>query len=640
MNLKNLVKTLAILALSTNVYASGSPLLQDGKTSIYKRVLTTPECVLVNAPTDKDGSKVNAFSRFYVYKDDGAMLMVGADTKGSALKYLRKDCTVEWKMQTALMFTNPANRKRQVIFKEAAPLQNLVSIEEAQAKSQIESILAKIEKNQKQDNVVSIEPKEYVDYQKQFYLLPILDFESSMFNDGNNVNLLKIASVTKQEPSTAKANTQNALKGFKAAIVFVIDSSISMDPYIEKTKETIDAITQKIEGEHLQDLVHFGLVSFRSSVKATPKLEYTSKVYVKPGEAKTKEDFAKKLVDLRQASVSSALFDEDSFAGINTALEQIDWSEYGGKYIVLITDAGGIASNNKLSSTKLGPTELKLEAEHKGVAIYAMHLLTDSGKRNHNHETAKAQYQELTYNRAINQSLYYGVNAGDVNSFGKNIAELSENITSQVKLASFGKSAIGYDLDSSSSALSKDSIKLGYAMQLAYLGKVLGTKSPSFFEGWIADRDLIDHQSQTCTPVVLLTKDELSSLKDVCTKILQSAQAGLKSPEDTFDMLRSVALSMGRDPQLIKSDKNLKLGQMGLLGEYLDDLPYTSQIQSLDADTWTAMGVDEQNQIVMELEAKLNAYQKANDDASKWIKLNEKDDIKDAVYPVPLELLP
>lgn len=53
-----------------------------------------------------------------------------------------------------------------------------------------------------------------------------------------------------------------------------------MQPYIDRTKETISAITKTIKEQKLSDSVHFGLVSFRSNIKATPGLEYTSKIYV------------------------------------------------------------------------------------------------------------------------------------------------------------------------------------------------------------------------------------------------------------------------------------------------------------------------------------------------------------------------
>jgi serine/threonine-protein kinase PpkA len=52
------------------------------------------------------------------------------------------------------------------------------------------------------------------------------------------------------------------------------------------------------------------------------------------------------------------------------------------------------------------------------------------------------------------------------------------------------------------------------------------------------------------------------------------------------------------------------------------------------------MGPDEQNQVIADLENKLNYYQQFNDDAARWIKLNKDEDASESVYPVPLEVLP
>ncbi|MGN0914784.1 MAG: vWA domain-containing protein [Succinivibrio sp.] len=634
--------TLLVSALSfafVNAASASAPLLQDGKSSLYQRVLTTPSCVLKKSASDKDGERVDAFSRFYVYKNEGNYLTVGPDTTGRISGVLPKDCTVEWKMQTSLMFTNPANRNRAPIFKSKDNLQKIV--DSTDIKKDAEAVIKAAVNGQADYGLISVEPEHYVDYKKNFYLLPILDFEETMFDDGNYVRELKIASVTSDNSKKSVTDT-NAIKTFKAAVVFVIDSSISMQPYIDRTKKAINTIVEKIKKEKLESSVHFGLVSFRSNTKAVPKLEYTSKMYVKPGEAITSDDFSKKLATLSQAKVSSTYFDEDAYAGINTALEETDWSEYGGRYIVLVTDAGAIKGKDKLSSTGLDSKELRLEASHKGVAIYALHLLTPAASKNKDH--ARSQYQDLTYNSTISKSLYYPVNAGDVDNFGRKIDELSESITNQVKLASLGKDALGVSADSldnsENAAMKADTIKIGYAMQLAYLGSKLGTTSPDFLTGWIADRDLVNHNLATSTPVVLLTKDELSALRDVTKKILDSANAGLLQSDDMFSQLRSVAVSLGRDPSSVASDKTLKLGELGLLGEYLDGLPYKSRIQELDEESWNSMGPDEQNRTIEDLENKLNYYQQCNDDASRWIKLNKDGDSGEAVYPVPLEILP
>ena len=50
--------------------------------------------------------------------------------------------------------------------------------------------------------------------------------------------------------------------------------------------------------------------------------------------------------------------------------------------------------------------------------------------------------------------------------------------------------------------------------------------------------------------------------------------------------------------------------------------------------------MDEQDEFLSELEAKIKAYQAIHDSPEGWIGLNKGDDPDDHVYPISLELLP
>lgn len=640
---KLLVSLLCGAALGTSAaeaaQVAGSavtPLLMEGKSSLYQRVLTTPSCTLKKNAGDKDGTAVPAFTRYYVYARDNGNLKVGPDRSGKIAGFIAESCAVDWKLQTSLMFTNSAGRTRAPIFEKQDGLNALVEVADGAAKAQ--ALDKELDSKGSAAGVIAREPKEYVDYREQFYLLPILGSEETMFDDGTYTRELEVASVVKKDDAGAQQTSR--IRTFKAALVFVIDSSISMQPYIDRTKQAIETIYRRLEKEHLQNSVNLGLVSFRSNVKAVPGLEYDARMFVNPGDANSVAEFSDKLKNLGQAKVSSKLFDEDAYAGISTALKDVNWDDYGGRYIVLITDAGAIGGSDKLSSTGLDSRELRLEARQQGAAVYALHLLTDAGKKAGDHDRAKSQYEDLTFNEVLQKPLYYPVEAGDVKAFGAMVDSLATSIADQVKNASEGNEAAGAARAGSKDALTSDTALLGHAMQLAYLGRQQGVKAPEIIRGWLSDHDLVSHNQVTATPVVLLTKSELSDLKDVTGRLLDAASRGILSPDDMFSQLRSVAASMGRDPAALKSDKTLKLGEMGLLGEYLDDLPYKSRIQELDEETWMAMGPDEQNRAVEDLEQKIRYYQNCNDDVDRWVSLAEGADASERVYPIPLEALP
>ena len=628
------------------------PLKQEGKTTLYQRVLSTPTCELKKDIKDSTGQSVPAFSRYYVYErktdNNQQWLSVGPDSYGKTIGWINNACAIAWNMQMTLVFTNPVDRDSLLFFKDKASLTNLVDAN--QPETLLKPIREALKNNKSVPEIVAQEPKEYVDFKTNFYLLPILQGEEVMNGKGFYERILEVASVSKQDDLVKNNNTQsnvqssdddiNQVAPFKAAIVFVIDSTISMDPYISRTKEAVEQVYRHIEKEHLQEQVKFGLVSFRSSLQTSDKLEFLTKIFVDPNKVQNREDFIQLSSSLKQATVSTAYFAEDSYAGIAKALNDINWNSFGARYMILITDASAIPGDDKLSSTGMDAAQLRLEAQHKGIAIYALHLKTPSGEKDH--QVAATQYSDLTYNDYIHKSLYYPVNAGDVNEFGRKVDLLAKTLSEQVKLAYKGEASVGNAINAKddSSNMLKDALLLSKAMQLAYLGDTNGTKAPSVFKGWIADKDFVKPTIPTAEPRILLTKSQLSDLSDIVSKIANAANDGLISADDMFSQLRSVAAAMGQDPNKLKSDSVTKIADLGLLGEYLDNIPYKSDVTGLDQDTWKSMSGLEQEKFIRNLNSKVRYYQKCNADVDRWISLAEGSDPRDNVYPIPLEMLP
>ncbi|KQB55369.1 serine/threonine protein kinase [Pseudomonas endophytica] len=651
---------LALCMGSAAAHADDKPLIQEGKKTLFQRVLTTPGCKLSTAAGGDAGVAQPTFSRFYVYERaqvaNAQWLKVGPDSYGKTVGWLPAACTTDWKMQLTLAFTNPANRDRLMFFKDRATLEGILDAPDPVSK--VAPLRAKLKQGTLAPGVLAQEPEYFVDLHKQFYLLPVLSGEEVMTEEGFRTRLLNVASVSKADDKALQAGaaaTPDAgaakagqLKEFSAAVVFVIDSTISMDPYIERTREAIRKVYKQIESENLGNQVKFGLVAFRSNTKAVPGLEYVSKMYADPNKVTGSEDFLAKVADLKQAKVSSKSFDEDAYAGVMHSIDNVDWSQFGARYVVLITDAGALEGEDTLSSTGLSADQVRLEAANPGVAIYTLHLKTPAGIKDH--AKAQAQYENLSTYPGTNTSLYYPVNAGDVKAFGQKVDALAEAITSQVKAAYMGEDAIGSALnakqdvaaqgDPAQQKMLDDAALIGHAMQLAYLGEKTNSQAPPVFQAWITDRDLIKQNIPTTDVRVLLTKSQLSDLSDVMKQILDAANEGLISPTEMFDRLRSVAATMGADPNQLKQNSTAKLAQMGVLGEYLEDLPYQSEVLNLDEETWKSWDGLAQEKFIRNLSTKLRHYQRYNADVDRWVALAKDSDARDNVYPVPLEMMP
>lgn len=661
------------LATCTVSAADRKPLLMQGKETLYERVLTRPGAAIVLQPGAADGIVQPTFSRFYVYSREEAgkdvWLEVGAEPRGTVIGWVQEQQTVPWKQQLVLSFSNPAGRQRSLFFSSRSALEKVLdSNDSGQLSGQL---LQAAVKGRPSGEVISIEPENHIDIQKQFYLLPILQSDEIYSASGHTARLLEVASVTSDEAeelvaAPAKAvpgkESETLLRSFKAAVVFVIDSTISMGPYIERTKESVRRIYSQVEEAKLLDRVKFGLIAYRSNVEAAPELQYVAREFADPSEVKGGKDFLNRVKDLQRAAVSSAAFDEDAYAGLMLGINEVDWKAFGARYIVLVTDAGALSGNHVLSATGLGAEQVKLEALHRGIAIYSMHLKTPQGSKNH--ASAESQYRSLSAHPLLTEPLYYPIETGSVEQFGTVVDSLADAIVVQIQAASRGEKVAGSadsaaeeygsaanidsgDEEHDSAAntdqaerVRKDAAELGYAMQLAYLGREQGTSAPPVFSGWITDIDLQDPIKRAVNVHILLTKKQLSDMQLVLKGIVDAANEGLTSPDNFYDSLRSFMSVLGRDPNAVVSTQATKIADMGLLGEYLDDLPYKSLIMNLDQDTWSTWSVQQQIDFQNAVKRKMRLYEIYNSDTDRWVSLAEGSDPADHVYPVPLDALP
>jgi len=650
--LRVLALALAALLLVAAPVNARAPLLQAGKQTLYQRVLTVPGARIAKTAGGGETTLAAAFSRYYLYDRRAAQgtewLEVGTDTKGSIQGWIRADQTVPWKQQLALAFTNPAGRgdRPALFFRGFDDLSGILAAPDpGEAMRQLQT---KIIAGDRDPRAVAREPAHHVDINQAFYLLPILDFKELYLPQGDILDALEVASVSAQQPEPP--NQPRTITNFRSAVVFVIDTTISMRPYIDQTRASVKRIYDRIEAAGLaDDEVRFGLVAYRARDPAIPGLEYGARTFADPSEIQSGADFLAKVKEVEEARVSTRYFTEDALLGLDQALSSIDWSDFGGRYIVLVTDAGALEGDK--SATGTGVAQMRSEAQARGVAVYGLHLKTPAGRDDH--AGAEAQYRVLADNDYVQDPLYFDIQAGAVDRYGKVLDTLADTLIDQIEQAARGKEVAGSARTASRTQgpdqapadrqledLRRTTQALGHAMQLAYLGRVEGTRAPLVFQGWIADLDLTDPAKRTVEPRLLLTKNQLSDLVLALDRILTAAEGGLARPHDFYAQLRSLAAQFSRDPALANRPEATRLADLGLLGEYLEDLPYRSRVMNLDQDTWSRWGTHQQVAFIDELKNKIRLYRRYNADPGRWIDLVPGGPPDDAVYPIPLTDLP
>lgn len=637
MMLRVLIVLLALCpALALAQAARRAPLLIEGKQSLYQRVIARPGATLSPRADGRDARPVPGFTVYYVYArpTPAGLIEVGRTADGRAEGWLPADKAIEWKHTMIASFTNPAGRQP-VLFLQSERDQRLLMLD-AQAGQRAQALRAQALRAAAAPGgdpgpVLAIEPAAAVDFARNFYLMPILSAQRIERESGPPLRLLEVISAPAEARRPPAPPPPPA--GFKAGVVFVLDTTISTQPYIDRTRDAIRAIVASIGDTPLKDNVRFGLVAYRDSLVDSPGLEYSTRVFSKPDFSRPADAINAAIAAVREARASSSSWDEDPLGGIKAAIDEIDWSPMAGRYVVLITDSGARTAAHPYSLTRMNVSEVRELLRAKGIAAFAIHMLTPEGRARRNHESATAQYKELTGFGAAGP-LYFPVANGAPEAFARTVQDLSRALVSQVGEAA-GRPVAGA-APPADPAMQEAVRVVGEAMRLTYLGRAGNTQAPDVIRSWTTDRDLQDPAVPSLDVRVLLTRNQLSDLARSLQAILQAGLAGRTEPRTFFTQLRATFAAAARDPQRIAGAQRIG----ALLGEYLEDLPYQSEIMDIQEADWVAMGAIAQRTVLNGIEAKLRLYQEFQSNADLWVDLSGSRAAGEALFPVPIEALP
>jgi hypothetical protein len=620
-----------------------TPLLMEGKKTLYQRVLTRPGAALSPKPGAPPGKPIEPFTAFFVYERlaEGATgwLLVGGGSDGRTQGYVRESDTVPWRHAITLSFAAPTNRERVLFFRDRGELVKFLNGANPTAEAQrIAKEFAAKGSLGPGSPVIAAEPERFVDLQKQFYLLPVLDASTVVLKSAYKARTVKVASITREgvatPPQTPAPAADAAIANFNSAVVFVIDATSSMQPYIDRTRSAMQQVLAQADQAKVSNRIRFGVVAFQDDPAKTKGVEYLSRIFADPNQAATREQFLSAIQKVQATRSSTRAFAEDAYAALDEALKKIDWQKFGGRYIVFITDASAREGSSPLAATRMSTDQIRTLAQERGVAIYALHLKTPEGRKDH--PAAEAQYKRLS-SWPGKGALYFPVEAGDAARFEADVKRMAQALVEQVRRP---EKALQASPAGKGDAIQESVDAVGKAMVLAYLGRQQGVKSPPMYEAWASDIDVRSPDVKTFTVRVLLSKNQLSDLQSTLRRIVEAGEKAQLDPNSFFNQLRSAAVAMGRDPSKLGQGKARNLEQAGLMGEYLDGLPYQSQLMSIDFDAWTNMGVGQSQAIIDGIKSKIALYQRFHDDVDRWTKLNPAAGDGDRVYPVPIDALP
>lgn len=690
-----------------------TPLKIEGKQSLPLRVLSRAFSKVYKAADVNSGTvaeNVPAFQSYFVYDKKGAAndldqqvwYEVGSDNRGMVLGWMSSDDVFEWQQTMCLSYTHPEGRYPVLMFDKKAELEKVTAMTPEQRKAAVEKYYMDIAMGDVAPDfpIVTVEPKKAVDITKKFYLLPILQFNEIEL-DNREARMLKLAAVTGEEADARtssdirknKEYLQEAVQGSNSVsaatleklgvdIVWVMDTTNSMMPYITQTLKVVEDASKRISANaELAKAVKFGVWGYRDS-ESIADIGYNVKNFTP--QLQGIEQFAQTLKTVDVTPAGSQGYAEDVFSGVNGAVDKTAWTPDAIRFVILVGDAPAHEPGHKWNASGQSQATLRTIADDRNITLYAIHI--KDPKAEQYHALAQDQFQTLSTNRgAEGGPAYYTTSSEDLAGFEqmtkivtdsiigllekvnqeKNKAAVAATVPAATPPAATKASDFEGPPQATESSPPQNSVNLDLfeapaqpaagkgagenaaqsktdaAIKVAFvqwIGSQAGAQAPRDVVAWVTDKDLLTTDIQSLEVRLLINKQQLDSLRETLKTILAAGRKGQISGDDFFSSLQAAAATTARDPEMIKRAKSL--AQSGLVPEFLVGLPYKSRIMDMTNELWSSWSVDEQDMFLADLEARIMAYETIHDGPEGWVQLNKSDDPSEYVYPVSLELLP
>jgi len=619
-----------------------------------RRILTRPGAAIRTAA---GGAAIPApFSIYYVYaeRSDAAgnhWLAIG-ETASGPTGWISHEQTEDWRSMLVMEYAARTDARKPVLFFRSDDDLRAVIEDRAGDTSALDLYADLAAGGNAAGRIVTVEPHRGT-ASDALYLLPVLDFSYEIFAYGGaeDVTLLQLVGLTgdtatraqtraEETPQPAQAPpASDRLRDFRIGVAFVINTTISMGPYIEATKDFVLNVYGRLDALGIAQRFRIGIVGFRDNVTLAPGASYVTRIYRDLREPDLAA-IARQIQTIEAARVPTRDWREDSFAGLRSAAYDLDWGEVDAKIIVLVTDASARdVGDDAAQFGAFGAASVRAIMEQNDIRVITTHLRTEEARRaagNSEILRGEAQYREL--------GIYLPVEGDTARAFGRALdgventivdtlagyaagiersSELDEDERLELLSVLDGGAAITVD----NAALAARPIASEiFRAQQAYLGEFEGAVPPKFYRAWAADRDLVATSETALEVSVLVTRAQLEDIATGLDNLLRSIDDKERGLGAFFLDAQAESGRATTDP--LMSD---------FTPRYLDALPYRSRLGSITVQEFLRLGQD-QEAILNDVRAKLTAYREILRSDRRWMKVSEASE--EQLYPLRLRSLP
>jgi len=619
------------------------------------KVLNRPAVTLYESPSEaapRLRENLPGFSVYYVVAESGDWMQVSATEGGSPAGWFRAADVLPWRHNLAVRFAHEGRGNRQPVpfFGARTALESTLRLDSVERLQILESASGKPDRSvATAAGVVAVQPA-LVD-RNQFYVLPILEHQAVTPREfpalRGEARLLRVAAM-KQTGASSPRSGASAPGRPAMDIVFVMDLSSSMQPFVDETMKAMEGLSEKLANSSMAPSVRFGFWGYRDR---SPDQDFGGGEVTKnfTPQLQTRDQFLATLKSVDVSASSAGDYAEAVFTGVKDAVEKSAWTQGAMRVVVLIGDASSHPPGHEKNPQNLsaGTVRALANAGDRAAYILPIYIQRDSPLAVDDVRVAQPQFQELGRNPNVSgEGLYLQIAQSDSPAaFGTEIRGALDQLVARLDSAAdfegrrqSPSSPTASPAVAQNAAAMADSIFSGAYLDWLAFQPAEGTPVDDSLAGWAADKDLAAPEVQALDVVFLINKSQLDTLVRLLNQVIDAGVRSRVRGTNFFSSLQSVVGRTAVDPSTLSS--SAALTETALMPDFLRVLPYQSELLTLSQDEWRGMSAADQVTFLDRLNSNIQFYTDIARDPSKWHPLNPEDNREAHVTALPLDRLP
>jgi serine/threonine-protein kinase PpkA len=619
----------------------GTWVWSKGKGKLPPRLLTRPGASLRSAPDgDVTLSPIDNFTMFEVIdraEGAGGEVWYQVSENGTSPSgWIRETESLEWHQALVMEYTPLTSGRHRVLFfddkEELRTLADMRDLDRAKESARLVEVAER--KGDPGRSVIGLEP---VSKGNMPMIIPILDHEMLMIDGVRETRLLRLAAATRSNESEGSATLRAPL----VDIVFVMDTTSSMGPYLEETKRAVAEFAAGVGGP--DPTIRFGVVAYRDSDPAfRGKMEYTVRNFTPTLVSASELEEVLSEVKALPNDPGDPI-PEDVFSGVAQAASSSWRSSTPGediRVLILVGDASGNdpytpgGARNLGNESGLGRQEVRNLLDHNRIRLNAIHIKDPKYKSDH--AKAETDFSDLARNPGGPFSRHITIDfkkesfAADIRTpFDKMAKFLTEDKDEFVRKAGEEDRAV-----QAGTMQPTTGQMFGGLLANAYVEWVGGQNRVPLdrdLKGWVVPDDLAGVTKDSMEVRVMLKRPELENLKRRLDGVLEAANDGSQTGGDFFDRIQMIPGNTIRNPAASE------FAEVFDFPAFVDNLPYRSRVLGMRRGQWESMSESKKTEYINDWRGMSIYYGTLLQDRGVWRKLSSEGE---EFVMIPLTSLP